>query len=250
MLCVTLRFYGDLNDLLLVNNHKGKTFERRLPGPTSVKDLIEGCGAPHTEVDLILANGKAVEFSYLIEAGDRFSIYPFFNNFPIPSPHRLQPKVLDPPLFLADVNLGKLARYLRMAGFDTVYHNEATDDELIEQMQQENRALLSRDRKLLMRKVVRYGYLPRSHDPVEQLQEVLKRFKLNKDLRPFSRCPKCNGMLREVAKEQIMDQLEPLTKKYFHTFSQCPDCGQIYWAGSHRDRLDPRLQAIFTESNN
>ncbi|GAA5523007.1 Mut7-C ubiquitin/RNAse domain-containing protein [Aliifodinibius salicampi] len=246
MITVSLRFYGDLNDLLTISTGQNQTtFERQLPGPTSVKDLIEGCGVPHTEVDVILVDSKAVDFSYLIADGNRISIYPVFNSLDIPEADRLQKPTAHYPRFLADVNLGKLARYLRLAGLDTAYRNDADDDDLIEQMQEENRVLLTRDRKLLMHKVVRHGYLPRSADPAEQLEEVLRRFDLFHELEPFSRCPRCNGSLQNVPKEEIIDRLEPLTKRHFDEFSQCIGCGQVYWAGSHRRRLDPKVKEIF-----
>lgn len=246
MITVSLRFYGDLNELLTISAGQDQTtLERQLPGPTSVKDLIEGCGVPHTEVDVILVDSKVVDFSYLIANGERISIYPFFNSLTIPETDRLQPPAPPHPRFLADVNLGKLARYLRLAGFDTAYRNDADDEDLIEQMMEDNRVLLTRDRKLLMHKIVRHGYLPRSADPAEQLKEVLRRFDLFHEVDPFSRCPRCNGALQNVPKEEIIDQLEPLTKRHFDQFSQCPDCGQIYWAGSHRRRLDPRVKEIF-----
>lgn len=243
MLQVTLRFYGDLNDLLF-SNFTGPTVNRSLPGPASVKDLIEGCGVPHTEVDLILAHEQPVDFSFLVDTDRHISVYPFFNTIDLPHSERLQPRKLQHYRFLADTNLGKLARYLRMAGFDTAYADGKSDREIISQMLGEKRALLSRDRKLLMHKVIQYGYLPRSDDPAEQLLEVLHRFKLFDDVRPFSRCPNCNGILQSVSKEEIIDQLEPLTKKYFNDFSQCPDCGQVYWTGSHRKRMDERVKKV------
>jgi uncharacterized protein with PIN domain len=145
---------------------------------------------------------------------------------------------------VVDVNLGKLAKHLRLAGFDTAYKNDAMDSEIIQQMEEENRILLTRDRKLLMRNAVKIGYLPRSDDPTEQLEEVFKRFDLFDEIQPYSRCVNCNGVLENVSKESVMDQLEPLTKKYFEEFSQCPECGQVYWKGSHRNRLDSRLERL------
>lgn len=245
MIRVTLRFYGDLNELLAARHKQNdRAFERCLPGPTSVKDLFEGCGVPHTEVDLILIDGMPADFSSLVKGGEYISIYPFLENMAVPETIRLQRKVLPHPRFVADVNLGKLASFLRMAGFDTAYRNDAGDADLIEQMQEEDRALLTRDRKLLMHKVVEYGYLPRSQDPAEQFLEVIHRFDLFEKMHPFSRCPRCNGVLQEVPKEEVIDRLEPLTKRHFDSFSQCPGCGQIYWAGSHRERLDPRVREV------
>ncbi len=243
MLRVSLRFYGDLNDLLF-SGFTGPTIHRKLSVPTSVKDLIEGCGVPHTEADLILTNGQPVDFSYLVQVGQHISVYPFFNHFDLPPSKRLQKPTLTHNRFLADANLGKLARYLRMAGFDTAYIHDQSDEEIISQMLGEKRALLTRDRKLLMHKVIEYGYLPRSDDPCEQMEEVFRRFHLTDHVNPFSRCPNCNGKLQDVAKKQIIDRLEPLTKKHFDDFSQCPDCGQIYWPGSHRQRMDERVKKL------
>jgi len=247
MIRVSLRFYGDLNDLLF-GGFTGPTVKRQLTAPTSVKDLIEGCGVPHTEVDLILAHDQPVDFSYLVQEDQQISVYPFFNHIDIPAAERLQKPTLPKNRFQADANLGKLARYLRMAGFDTAYIREQSDREIINQMLGEQRALLSRDRKLLMHNLIEYAYLPRSDDPAEQLLEVFQRYDLFDDADPFSRCPNCNGLLQSVAKEEVIDQLEPLTKKHFDDFSQCPDCGQIYWAGSHRRRLDDRLKEIFSRT--
>jgi uncharacterized protein with PIN domain len=243
MLRVTLRFYGDLNDLLF-SNFTGPTVNRSLPGPASVKDLIEGCGVPHTEVDLILVNNQPVDFSYLIQKDQHISAYPFFKQLDIPVSDRLQKPTLPHNRFLADTNLGKLSRYLRMAGFDTAYIQGLSDKEIITKTLEEKRALLSRDRKLLMHKVITYGYLPRSDDPAEQLMEVFQRFELFNNVRPFSRCPHCNGTLHSVSKEKIIDRLEPLTKQHFDDFSQCPNCGKVYWAGSHRRRMDERVKKL------
>lgn len=240
----TIRFYGDLVDLLSDSVSDNKTVKRSLSEPTSVKDLIEGCGVPHTEVDFILADHQPVDFSYKISGDERISVYPFFNSLKIPIAERLQVVQPDEFLFVVDVNLGKLAKHLRLAGFDTAYTNDATDSELIEQMQDEQRILLTRDRKLLMRNAVKIGYLPRSDDPTEQLEEVFKRFDLFDEIDPYSRCVNCNALLESVSKESVMDQLEPLTKKYFEEFSQCPECEQIYWKGSHRNRLESTLERL------
>jgi len=249
MIDLSLRFYGDLNRLLS-GPDSGPTIRRSLPAPTSSKDLIEGCGIPHTEIDLILVNSQPSDFSYLTADGDHFSIYPIFTHLEIPKHKRLQQITFNKPIFLVDVNLGKLARYLRIAGFDSAYENNAKDDELIDQMQQENRILLTRDRKLLMHSEVKTGFLPRSDDPTEQLEEVLQRFQLQNKVTLFTRCPRCNGSLKKVDKKQIIGELEPLTKRYFNTFAQCADCGQIYWPGSHHQHLKNKLKNILNRLKN
>lgn len=240
----TIRFYGDLVDFVSGFGSDERIIERSLSEPTSVKDLIEGCGVPHTEVDFILVDDEPVDFSYKVKSFEQISVYPFFNSLEIQSSDRLQVSKPNELLFVVDVNLGKLARHLRLAGFDTAYKNNATDAELIQQMEEENRILLTRDRKLLMRNAVKIGYLPRSDDPTEQLEEVFHRFDLFDEIQPYSRCVNCNGVLESVSKESVIDHLEPLTKKYFEEFSQCPDCGQVYWKGSHRNRLDSTIERL------
>lgn len=243
MLPVTIRFHGNLNGLLF-RSFAGPIVKRQLTTPTSVKDLIEGCGVPHNVADLLLVNSKPVDFSFLVQEDQSISVFPFFSHINIPEGKQLQKPSLPHNRFLVDANLGKLARYLRIGGFDTVYIREQSDKEIISQMLDRKRVLLSRDRKLLMHKVVEYGYLPRSDDPVDQFREVCRRFDLADHIDPFSRCPNCNGKLQSVSKEDVIDQLESLTKKHFEDFSQCGDCGQVYWTGSHRKRMDERVKKI------
>lgn len=240
---VWLRFYGQLNDLLPAVRRK-VTFNRILPETTTVKDLIEGCGVPHTEVGLVLIDGCPNGFERLVRKDERVSVYPVFVNLAIPESYNLQVNKLHSPRFVVDVHLGKLTRYLRMAGFDTAYRNDANDKELIRKMLDEGRVLLTRDRRLLMHKVVKKGYFVRSDQAVEQLEEVLLRFDLSRKVRPFTRCIHCNGRLEQADKSEVFDQLEPLTKRYYNNFARCMDCKQIYWAGSHRDRFDPKLKKI------
>lgn len=240
---VWIRFYGPLN-ALLSKSRKEITFKRVFPEPTSVKDLIEGCGIPHTEVDLVLVDGHTASFGDLIRGGERVSAYPVFLSLDLPESDRMQVRTLQSPSFVVDVNLGKLAGYLRMAGFDSTYQNDATDKGLIKTMLEENRVLLTRDRRLLMHKVVENGYLVRSENPVEQLEEILYRYGLLDEIRPFTRCIHCNGRLEEAEKSEVLEQLEPLTRRYYNRFSQCINCGQVYWPGSHRERLHPKLQKL------
>lgn len=142
-----------------------------------------------------------------------------------------------------DNHLGRLAAYLRMLGFDTLYRNDYSDEELAALLAEDSRILLTRDRRLLMRKVVRYGYCLRSLDPLEQLREVIRRFDLLRRKRPFHRCLRCNHPLERVEKSAILDRLEPKTKVYYEEFVRCPACDQIYWQGSHFERM----QAMVTE---
>ena len=106
------------------------------------------------------------------------------------------------------------------------------------------RILLTRDRRLLMRKVVLHGYCPRSLKPKEQLQEVVQRFTLKELVHPFSRCLRCNGILEPVEKAAVIDRLEPKTKLYYNVYARCSACDQIYWKGSHWERMQAQIDKL------
>ena len=198
--------------------------------------MIESLGVPHTEVELILVNGQSVDFSYVVRNDDRISVYPVFESLDIGSLLRLRDKPLRTPRFVLDSNLGRLARYLRLLGFDCLYRNDYSDAEVAEIASRQQRIVLTRDRTLLRRKIITHGYFVRAVLPREQVKEVLKRFDLYRAIVPFSRCIRCNGPLSEVDKDQIVERLEPLTQKHYHDFKMCGSCGQIYWQGSHQHR--------------
>lgn len=234
MALASFRFYEELNDFLVPERRKtafAHTFDRR----ASVKDMVESFGVPHTEVELILANGESVDFSYIVRDGDRISVYPVFESLDISPLLRLRPEPLRHPKFVLDTNLGRLARYLRLLGLDCLYRNDYQDEELARISRSTNRVLLTRDRTLLRHKVITRGYFVRATDPRLQAKEVLSRFDLNSMIAPFTRCTLCNGILDDVEKSRVIHRLEPKTKRYFDRFRLCRDCGQIYWKGSHHD---------------
>ena len=238
---VTIRFYGDLQSLAWDVDRDG---EVRVPveRPRSVKDAIESCGVPHTEVDLAVVNGESVGWNQPVGAGDRVSVYPPFANLDVPSAVRAA--TLEPVRFLLDVHLGRLARRMRLLGFDTAYRNDAEDADLAAQAAAEQRWLLTRDRGLLMRAIVTHGYLVRATDPHEQVLEVARRFHLYGAVRPLSRCATCNGVLAPVAKAEIAHLLEPGTRRDHDVFAQCADCGQLYWEGSHTGDLHAFIDEV------
>jgi len=236
---VVLSFGGDL--AFFAKNRKTEIpIVRLLERKTSVKDVIESCGVPHPEVDLIVCDGQPVDFSFQLETHARLDIHPVSTQlFP---EFRLQERNVR--AFVADGHLGKLARELRLLGVDVSYQNDAGDRDLLIKMIQENRALLTRDRPLLMHRVVKNGYFPRSQDPLEQAVEVIRRFELGQTLAPFTRCLRCNGLLTTVPKEALIEQLEPLTRLYYNDFQKCSRCSQPYWRGSHVDKLQQKLDLI------
>ncbi len=225
-------FHGDLEWFLSSRREAGPvhlSFEDH----QSAKHLIESLGVPHVEVGDVQADQKHVSLNYLPRDHEKLEVFP-------PTPG----SPLEPPRFMLDNHLGRLAAFLRMLGFDSVYHNDFEDAEMVRLLENDPRILLTRDRQLLMRKAVLFGYCLRSLEPVEQLEEVVRRFQLGPLTHPFTRCLRCNGVLRPVKKADVIDQLEPKTKLYYEEFARCPDCGQIYWKGSHWERMQAMISKI------
>jgi uncharacterized protein len=236
VLHVSIRAYAELNDFL-PEARRHREFSRRLRFSTSVKDLLEGAGIPHPEIALLLVDGEPKLFEFLIERSCRVAAYPAFRSLFLGDLPKLQRGYVELPRFVLDVHLGRLSRYLRLVGCDAAYENDATDDWLANTASGDDRCLLTRDRALLMRKDVERGYFVRNDDPIRQLVEVARRFNLAERMRPFSRCLTCNGVLAEVTKHVIEAQLEPETRRNFQQFWQCDECCNVYWKGSHYDRL-------------
>jgi len=200
----------------------------------NLKDMVEAAGVPHTEVwSGELADGRRVGLDHIPAEGERIAVLPWA----APVDRGAWGFADTPPRFTADANVARLGRYLRLCGFDTVIAGPDPDERIAAAASKEERILLSRDRGLLMRKQIKRGRLIRECRPERQLGEVIAFFGLAGMLRPQSRCPVCNHETRMVAKEAVLHRLEPLTRKYYHRFRQCPDCGRIYWPGSHHERF-------------
>jgi uncharacterized protein with PIN domain len=234
---VEFRFYEELNDHLPVARRK-RAFIHAFDGTPGVKNVIEALGVPHTEVDLILVDGKSVRFSHRLRGGERVAVYPMFERFDIRPLHRLRPRPLRRPRFVADVHLGRLARNLRLLGFDTLYSTDLDDAALVAISVRERRILLTRDVGLLKHKAVTHGYRLRTTDPNRQVEEVVHAFSLQKDLRPFTRCVRCNSMLRAMARAEVAGRVPPQVFRTFRRFTYCPGCGRLYWRGTHFRRLE------------
>lgn len=240
---INLRFYEELNDFL--PEAKRKTiFSHTYTGNMSVKDVIESLGVPHTEIDLILVNGESVGFKVKPEDGDFVSVFPVFESLDVSSLIRLRSLPLRETKFILDVHLGKLAKYLRMLGFDTLYQNNFEDDKIIEISVKQKRIILTRDLGILKNNKVTHGYWIRSQKPKVQLIEVLNRFDLTRQIEPLNRCIECNGEIVRVEKEEISALLKPKTRKYFHDFFQCKSCKKVYWEGSHYSRMQVNIDAF------
>ncbi len=243
-----LRFYEELNDFLPIDKKK-RPFTYLFFGSPSIKDVIEALGIPHVEVDLILVNGSSVDFSYHLKSDDHVSIYPVFERLDISDQVKVRPHPLRETKFILDVHLGKTAKNLRMLGFDTVYENDLDDPEIIEIAMRENRIILTRDRELLKNSKVTHGYWVRSNKSKKQVEEIVNRFDLYAQVKPFFRCVSCNGLIEKVDKEAILDRLEPKTRKYYDEFYTCTGCRKIYWKGSHFEQMKQKIRELVEKNS-
>lgn len=232
-------FHGGLNDFL-PPERRGLELEHTFLLPLPVKDAIEAAGVPHPEIDLVVVNGVAAPFSQTVRHGDRVEVYPP-RWFPGPAPPSLvRPPALERPAFVLDGHLGTLARYLRLLGFDAVWRRDPADEDLARQSAEEDRILLTRDRGLLMRAAVVRGRWVRSTDPRAQLAEIAAHYDLARLAAPFSRCMKCNGLLRGATPEEAA-AAPPGIRERQRDFNFCPACRRLYWAGSHYRRMNAML---------
>lgn len=241
----TFHFHGDFFELLTAP-HKNGTVEYGLLRRASVKDIIEALGVPHTEVAGLAAGDKDIDFSFLVQDQNLIRVLAPSPPVDVLTPTLLRPQPLPAIRFLADANVAKLGRLLRMAGFDVLDGKDRNDAGLAELAATEGRIMLTRDRLLLRRKMVIFGRLVRAEDPHAQLREVVEFYGLASRLAPFSRCMVCNGLLEPVAREQVLHRLEPLTRKYYQVFRRCRECDRLYWAGSHRQGMERVLQGLTT----
>ena len=230
------RFYEELNDFLAPALRQCE-FAYAFSGTPAIKDAIEAIGVPHTEVDLVLVNGESVDFTRRLVGGERVAVYPVFERLDITPVTRLRARPLRRTRFVLDVHLGKLARYLRLVGFDALYRTDYDDATIIRLSRDEQRIILTRDRGMLKHTAVTHGYWVRSTIPRQQLAEIVRVFDLGRSARPFTRCTLCNGELRRVAKDAVADRLPPRVRLYLDEFAQCQECAQVYWPGSHYQRL-------------
>ena len=208
---------------LMYSKQRTPRVERPLDGVSTIGHLLGSVGVPLTEVGELLVGGSPVDVSWLPRPGAVVEVTP-----------RRRPQ--GGSRFALDVHLGTLARRMRLLGVDTVWRNDFSDDALIELAARESRVILTRDRGLLLRRVVRHAAYVRGNDPEEQLADVLDRFALR--LAPWSRCLACNGSLEAVEKQSVIEQLRPGTRRSYAVFARCTTCGRVYWRGAHASRLE------------
>lgn len=245
---VAIRFYEELNYFIPEVKRK-KLFPVKIYPEQTVKDLIESLGVPHVEVDLILINGRSVDFSFIPRNGAKISVYPVFESLNISGVTKLRQTPLRNPAFALDVHLGKLARYLRLVGFRADYRRVWEDSDLVSHAVENNLIILSRDRGLLKRKIISRGLFVYNTDPREQIKEICRRLDIYSLINPFSRCLTCSGILNSVKYNSeefdlIKEQIPPGVLSWCRDYKRCGDCGKIYWEGSHMEKLKKLVSSV------
>ncbi|MFJ7023125.1 Mut7-C RNAse domain-containing protein [Streptomyces sp. NPDC101117] len=206
-------------------------------GVSTLGHVVESLGVPLTEVGTLLVDGRPVPVAHVPRAGESVTVKP------VERPQRVPGAPLR---FLLDVHLGTLARRLRLLGVDTAYEStDIGDPALAARSAAEKRVMLSRDRGLLRRRELWAGGYVYSTRPEEQLRDVLDRFR--PDLRPWTRCTACNGLLRQATKDEVADQLAGGTRRTYDVFAQCTACGRAYWKGAHHGQLEAIVERALTE---
>ncbi len=234
---IDIRFYAELNDFL-PSAISHRVFSRQFVGTPSVKDTIEAIGVPHTEVDVILVDGRSVDFSQRLYGGERLAVFPVFERFDVSPLTRLRPRPLRVTRFVADVHLGALARNLRLLGFDTTWHRNLADEDIVDIAEREKRIILTRDKGLLKVGRVTHGYWLRATDPTEQFEEVVRALDLGNAIKPYTRCMRCNAVIESVKRSDVAQSVPLQVFLVYRDFKRCPGCRRIYWSGSHLRRLD------------
>ncbi|MFI1562652.1 Mut7-C RNAse domain-containing protein [Streptomyces sp. NPDC020490] len=223
--------------LFVPHGRRGAATALTTDGVSSLGHVVESAGVPLTEVGSLWVNGREVPSSYVPAAGDSVSVRPVERPQQVPG---------APLRFLLDVHLGTLARRLRLLGVDTAYEStDIGDPALAARSAAEQRVMLSRDRGLLRRRELWAGAYVYSTRPEDQLRDVLDRFR--PELRPWTRCTACNGLLREASKDEVAHQLEGGTQRTYDVFAQCLDCGRAYWKGAHHDQLVAIVERALAE---
>jgi uncharacterized protein with PIN domain len=237
------RFYEELNDFLPAARRK-RAFACACAESATVKHAIEVLGVPHTEVEVILVNGESVDFAWPIVEGDRVTVYPVFEALDVRPILRLRTEPLRDPRFVVDAHLGRLARYLRMLGFDSFLANAQSDQKLVKISCTQQRTLLTRDRELLMHRKLTHGVYVREERPQEQLLDVVDRLDLRSSCRPFTRCLNCNTPLVVVDARDLTGLVPPSVLRHHAEFLQCPDCARLFWRGSHHARMSKLVSRV------
>ncbi|MGW0768329.1 Mut7-C RNAse domain-containing protein [Streptomyces sp. NPDC002676] len=223
--------------LFVPHGRRGRATKVVTDGASSLGHVVESLGVPLTEVGALVVDGRVTPPSHVPADGECVEVRP------VQRPQRVPGAPLR---FLLDVHLGTLARRLRLLGVDAAYEStDIGDPALAARSAAESRVMLSRDRGLLRRRELWAGAFVYHTRPEEQLRDVLDRFA--PELRPWTRCTACNGLLCDATKDEVAGQLAHGTLRTYDVFARCRECGRAYWKGAHHDQLEAIVERALTE---
>ncbi|MFC1744959.1 Mut7-C RNAse domain-containing protein [Candidatus Riflebacteria bacterium] len=238
-----LRFYGELNYFLPDSVWHRPFYYSFYENPT-FSDLMDSFKIPPEKIGLLLLDGEVVELSCPLKEGSRATFYPRFQNIDISEEISASKKPVVSPRFILPLNLGKLTKYLRMLGFDSICEPDFIPGKVDVLAMQEGRVLLSRSKKFAARKLYAECYVVKSEQPAIQVREVVNRFNLMPLVKYFQRCLKCNSPLKVMEKSEIYSRLLPYIRKNFNLFFICPGCDRVYWMGTHYKKMKEKIETI------
>jgi uncharacterized protein with PIN domain len=219
----TFRFYEELNDYL-PDWQKKVDIETEFIGKRCIKETIEDFGVPPSTVDLVLVNGKPVDFQYALKHGDRMSVYPVFEKLNIQNVSMLRKSPLRRVRFIVDVDLQDTARLTRMLGFDTVFNPTYRISDIIEVSRQEKRIVLTMRKELLKSKSATRVVQVSSGTTIDQVKGVMDDLDIKDRVKPFSRCLRCNTRLEDRQIKESLHRILPETKRIFEQYLLCRSC--------------------------
>jgi uncharacterized protein with PIN domain len=156
--------------------------------------------------------------------------------------------------FIVDENVGKLARWLRMMGFDSLFFNGEDDSQMVKQALAEDRVLLTRDTGIMKRRVIINGRLKavlmESEEPERQMQQLMAALNIKEHSRPFTLCLECNQPLVDRSPAEVKDRVPPYVYKTQTQYMECPECRRIYWRGTHWKAMLSKLEKLADVNNN
>jgi len=233
-----VRCYAELNEFLPLE-HRYNEFPLLFSEPFNVAKLLDRLNIPLNSVEIILVDGKSVSAKFSLSEGNRISLYPIFESFDIRSLLHLHSAPLRHIKFIADVHLGKLARYLRLFGFDTAYNSSFSFSSILSIAELEQRCILSKSIAYKEKPSVTKYFHIQSSIPEEQLTETFSRFDLWLSSKPFTRCLKCNTLLVKRSIDNVnKNKIPPRILTMFNEYMCCSSCQQYYWKGSHYKRME------------
>ncbi|MFC1941284.1 Mut7-C RNAse domain-containing protein [Chloroflexota bacterium] len=153
--------------------------------------------------------------------------------------------------FIVDHNVGKLAKWLRMMGYDTLFFEGSDDSQMVRVALDEGRVILTRDTQIMKRGLVTSGRLKavliKSDEPEQQIRQVIETLNLDSQFKPFTVCLECNQPLVERSKEQVQDRVAPYVFRTQNQYMECPACHRIYWRGTHWQAMLKRLKKFIKD---